>query len=69
MNGVYEDLEPRFCGIEPRYGPFRTGDARHVKADVEQATAVLGDARWVSLGDGLERIVEWFVQARGPATT
>lgn len=69
MNRVYEDLQPRFCGIEPRCGPFRTGDARHVKADLEQATAVLGDARCAGHGDGLARIVVPFVQARGPALT
>jgi UDP-N-acetylglucosamine 4-epimerase len=41
------------AGLEPRYEPFRKGDARHSLADVRRAIEVLGWAPSVGLTDGL----------------
>jgi UDP-N-acetylglucosamine/UDP-N-acetylgalactosamine 4-epimerase len=46
------------AGLEPRYEPFRKGDARHSLADISGAVELLGYAPAVSLADGLGRAID-----------
>ena len=54
------------------HGPRRAGDVDHAHADLEQATATLGFAPSLGLGEGLRRALDYYrselaVPARGPA--
>jgi UDP-glucose 4-epimerase len=48
--------------VEKEFLPPRTGDVRHSWADVGEARRVIGFAPRVSLRDGLQRAVDWFLE-------
>ena len=51
--------------IEPEItGKYRTGDIRHCFADISRAEAVLGYRPQVTLGEGLEMLVDWMLGQR-----
>lgn len=47
-------------GIEPEYGPDRTGDIQHSLASIEKARNLLGYSPVKNVVQGLEASVEWF---------
>jgi UDP-glucose 4-epimerase len=47
------------------YAPERVGDVRHSLADIGLAREVLGYEPGVSLADGLQQTVAWFLSLRG----
>ena len=53
--------------LEREQLPPRTGDVRHSWADVSEARRLLGYEPRVSIRDGLERAIEWFLE-RAPVT-
>jgi UDP-glucose 4-epimerase len=48
--------------VEKEFLPPRTGDVRHSWADVGEARRVIGFEPRVSLRDGLQRAVDWFLE-------
>jgi len=50
---------------EPTFGPPRAGDVFRSYADVSQAADVLGFTARHTVGDGIERLVEWYRAADG----
>ena len=53
-----DELEPEITG------KYRTGDIRHCFADISRAEAVLGYRPQVTLGEGLEMLVDWMLGQR-----
>jgi len=49
----------------PTFGPPRAGDVFRSYADVSQAADVLGFTARHTVGDGIERLVEWYRAAAG----
>jgi nucleoside-diphosphate-sugar epimerase len=49
--------------VEPRYGPARSGDVRHSRADIAKARRLLGYEPRVALREGLARTVAWMREA------
>ena len=49
--------------VEPRYGPLRSGDVRHSRADIAKARQLLGYQPQVGLREGLARTVAWMREA------
>jgi nucleoside-diphosphate-sugar epimerase len=60
LNGVYAALQ-RLTGsaVEARYGPPRAGDVRDSQAYISKAERLLGYRPHVTVGEGLERTLEW----------
>lgn len=46
--------------LQPRFEPARGGEVRHSRADIGQATRLLGYRPRVSLSDGLARTLDWY---------
>jgi UDP-N-acetylglucosamine/UDP-N-acetylgalactosamine 4-epimerase len=53
---------PEVAGVRPVHGPFRPGDVRHSLADVSKARERLGYVPAVSVAEGLERALGWYVE-------
>lgn len=51
-------------GIEPEFGPARTGDVRDSLADITKAERLIGYRPLVDLREGLTQTVEWFDRGR-----
>ena len=49
--------------IIPIHQPERTGDIRHSCADISASEKLLGDYNRVSLRDGLQKTVKWFLKS------
>ncbi|HJO03088.1 MAG TPA: NAD-dependent epimerase/dehydratase family protein, partial [Acidobacteriota bacterium] len=47
--------------IEPEFAPARVGDVRNSQAAIERAREAIGYVPRVSVGDGLERTVAWYL--------
>lgn len=45
----------------PTFAEFRAGDIRHSNADISKARKILGYAPEVTITDGIERTVRWYV--------
>lgn len=74
LNDLFEmiraRLEPRFPrlrALRPSYREFRHGDVRHSQADTGKAGRLLGYRPTWRVGDGLERAIDWYLEALAPA--
>ena len=52
-------------GAEAVHEDFRPGDVRHSLADLGQAREILGYAPEVDFAAGIERTLDWYVEAKG----
>ncbi|WP_343666660.1 SDR family oxidoreductase [Paraburkholderia tropica] len=74
LNDLFEALKEalRDCGVHsgivPTYAEFRAGDVRHSQASIEKISKSLGYASAVSIGDGIERAMPWYVKHLGAVT-
>jgi UDP-N-acetylglucosamine/UDP-N-acetylgalactosamine 4-epimerase len=57
---------PLLAGLEPQFGPFRSGDIRHAQADITQAARLLGYAPTHTLEEGLDAALPWYVENLRP---
>jgi UDP-N-acetylglucosamine 4-epimerase len=46
--------------IQPNYGPERTGDVKHSRADISNIKSDLGYEPSVYFKDGLKEVYEWY---------
>lgn len=53
----------------PEFGPERSGDVRHSRADISAARRDLGYDPAVDFDEGLRRTIEWFAKRSEPAAT
>jgi UDP-N-acetylglucosamine 4-epimerase len=67
LNQLFEMLRerlvgrhPRLEGLQPTYGPFRSGDVLHSLADIEKARRLLGYEPTHSLERGLDQSLGWY---------
>jgi UDP-N-acetylglucosamine 4-epimerase len=63
---------PRLRDLRPRYREFRVGDVRFSQADIGKAQRLLGYRPELPVREGLERSLDWYIEAlepgaRGPA--
>ncbi len=56
-----QGLRPDIDTKDVSYQPERTGDIKHSLADISKARRLLGYDRAVSVADGLDNTVEWFL--------
>lgn len=54
------EFDPGIAGIEPEYGPNRTGDIPHSLADIGKAKTLLGYAPEFSVKQGLKQAAKWY---------
>lgn len=57
---------PNAQSVSIQFGPERPGDVKHSLADVEKARKLLGYEPQYSVGEGLERAVEWYLKNYHP---
>lgn len=55
-------IDPAVAGIQAVHGPDRPGDVRASLADISRAMDQLGYRSKVSLAEGLDRAVPWYVE-------
>ncbi|MEO5643116.1 MAG: SDR family oxidoreductase [Bacteroidia bacterium] len=68
LNVLHEKLSHNTGNKIPAvYAPVRTGDIKDSFADISRARKLIGFEPSVSLEEGLERTVEWFVNTRQKA--
>lgn len=61
LNHLYARLKKLIgSGVEPNYGPPRTGDVKHSMAAVGRAEKELGYKTIVDFEEGLDRTVRWY---------
>ena len=67
---LYQEL-CRLMGknIEPVFGPTRSGDVRDSQAAIDQAHKLLGYQPLETFHGGLEKTVQWFVEAHASRST
>jgi UDP-N-acetylglucosamine 4-epimerase len=74
LNQLHEHLcrllarhDPRFAPEPPVYREFRAGDVRFSRADISKIERLLGYHPTHSVGQGLERAIDWYVASLKPA--
>lgn len=58
--------DPRIPEQKPNYREFRAGDIRHSLANVDKARQLLGYEPVFTVGEGLERAMEWYQRSANP---
>jgi UDP-N-acetylglucosamine 4-epimerase len=76
LNQLYDVLRAALanngvsCYRRPLYRDFRAGDVRHSQASVDKAERLLGYQRRITLAEGLDEAMPWYVQfVSGPWLT
>lgn len=54
-------FKPEISTIEPKFGPFRTGDVRHSLADISRVKKHFGYSPKYDVAGGMEETVKWYV--------
>ncbi|HAQ71277.1 MAG TPA: LPS biosynthesis protein WbpP [Flavobacteriales bacterium] len=62
MVGMLEGISGKKVNVN--YGPERTGDVKHSKANISSATALLGYAPKVRFEEGLKEVYEWYANKK-----
>lgn len=63
VNSVYQILKELVkFGKNPQYLPERAGEIRAVQINAEEAIKILGWRAEISIEEGLEKTVEWFIE-------
>lgn len=70
LNQLYQMIEDRLVqrveGLErkkPTYRDFRAGDVLHSQADISKAQKLLGYQPSHKIGEGLDEVMDWYVDA------
>jgi UDP-N-acetylglucosamine 4-epimerase len=53
-------FDPAICGVEPEFGPERTGDIPHSLADISNARQLLGYQPACNVEQGIALAAEWY---------
>lgn len=76
LNQLWEALKERLsansetaASIEPKFRDFRSGDVRHSLASVDKARAILGYEPRLSVNDGLDACLDWYLLNRSRWTS
>ena len=56
------EFDAEIAGIEPQYGPNRSGDIPHSLASIEKAKVLLGYSPEFSVKDGLKQATRWYFE-------
>lgn len=65
LKTILRRMDPALPDSKPVYRDFRAGDVRHSLADISQARRLLGYEPSHSIGQGLERAMEWYRRSLG----
>lgn len=59
-------IYPHVRELKPIHGPFRAGDIRHSRADIDRARRLLGYQPTHSVANGLSEALDWYLGAHRP---